>query len=178
LRRKARSLPVDLVMASPSNGGPWYARRNGTVRGPFTDEYLARYILLGRIRLKDELSQDRIVWRPVRDCQELFPDELRQLSSWEDYQRLVMARVALDERVSQRRTDQGSILNSSRRERRKLSDRRRFDSDAEFLKYHLMGELPGSAHESHRRQSQPLRNFLLATLLATLVFAFFSIYTR
>ena len=90
-------------MVNSNNGNRWYARRNGTVRGPFTDENITRYILLGRIRLKDELSQDRIRWRSVGDYPGLFPEELLQLSSWEDYQTLVVARMKVDERLEERR---------------------------------------------------------------------------
>jgi hypothetical protein len=162
-------------MALPDHGIQWYARRNGTVRGPFTDEHIARYILLGRIRLNDELSRDRVRWQPTRDYPELFPEELLQLSSWEDYQKLVVARMRVDERTCQRREMREENPRPALEERRKLADRRQKDSEAEFFKYHLMDDRPRSPHN---RQSQPLRIFLLATLLVTLVFAYFSISTR
>jgi hypothetical protein len=165
-------------MALPDHGIQWYARRNGTVRGPFTDEHIARYILLGRIRLNDELSRDRVGWRPAWDYPELFPKELLQLSSWEDYQKLVVARMKVDERLSQRRGKREKNPQPAREERRKLSDRRHNDSDAEFFKYHLMDDLPRNPHGPNNRQIQPLRAFLLATLLVTLVIAYFSISTR
>jgi hypothetical protein len=165
-------------MALSEHGGQWYARRNGTVRGPFTDECIARYILLGRIRLVDELSMDRVRWQPVRDYPELFPEELLQLSSWEDYQKLVVARMKIDERTCQRRGIQENHPQPARKERRKQSDRRQNDRDAEFFKYHLMDEMSLNQHGSNNRQGQPLRIFLLATLLVTLVFAYFSISIR
>ncbi len=165
-------------MSLPDHGSQWFARRNGTVRGPFTDERIERYILLGRIRLNDELSRDRVRWRPARDYPELFPRELLQLSSWEDYQKLVMARMTVDERVRQRRVKREKNPQPACEERRKLSDRRHNDSDAEFFKYHLMDDLPRNPHGPNNRQSQSLRIFLLATLLVTLVFAYFSISTR
>jgi hypothetical protein len=174
---KCQRLFVDPVMVPSNNSSMWYARRNGTVRGPFTDEYLARYILLGRIRLTDEISLDRIRWRLLRESPELFPEELRRLSSWEDYQRLVVARMKVDERVSERREDQGKIPRSSAKERREVSDRRRFDSDAEFFRYHLLDEIPCNPYEVNKRHGRSLRTFLLATLLVTLVFAFFRIST-
>jgi len=165
-------------MALSDHGSQWYARRNGTVRGPFTDERLARYILLGRIRLVDELSLDRVRWQPARDYPELFPEELLQLSSWEDYQKVVVARMKIDERVSQRRAMQENHPQPARQERRKQSDRRQNDRDAEFFKYHLMDDMSLNPRGSNSRQGQPLRIFLLATLLVTLVFAYFSISTR
>jgi hypothetical protein len=165
-------------MTFSDNDSQWYARRNGTVRGPFTDERIARYILLGRIRLKDELSPDRVRWQPARDYPELFPKELLQLSSWEDYQRLVVARMKVDERASQRRQMREKNPRPVREERRKQSDRRQNDSDAEFFKYHLMDDMSLNPHGPNSRQGQSLRTFLLATLLLTLVFAYFSISTR
>jgi len=165
-------------MALSDHGSQWYARRNGTVRGPFTDERIARYILLGRIRLVDELSLDRVRWQPARDYPELFPEELLQLSSWEDYQKVVVARMKIDERVSQRRAMQENYPQPARQERRKQSDRRQNDRDVEFFKYHLMDDMSLNPRGSNSRQGQPLRIFLLATLLVTLVFAYFSISTR
>ncbi len=165
-------------MGFSDHDSQWYARRNGTVRGPFTDERIARYILLGRIRLNDELSLDRIRWQPAREYPELFPKELLQLSSWEDYQKLVVARMKVDERTSQRRKMQEKSPQHAREERRKLSDRRQNDSDAEFFKYHLMDDMSLNPRGVQNRQGQSLRTFLLATLLLTLVFAYFSISTR
>jgi hypothetical protein len=165
-------------MVLPEHGSQWYARRNGTVRGPFTDERIARYILLGRIRLNDELSPDRIRWQPARDYPELFPKELLQLSSWEDYQKLVVARMKVDERIGQRRQMREKNPQPGRKERRKQSDRRQNGRDAEFIKYHLMNDMSLNPHGSNNRQGQPLRVFLLATLLVTLVLAYLSISTR
>jgi hypothetical protein len=171
--------PADTLMAPLEHGSQWYARRNGTVRGPFTNERIARYILLGRIRLVDELSPDRVRWQPVRDYPELFPEELLQLSSWEDYQKLVVARMKIDERISQRRGRQVNHAQSARKERREQSDRRQDDRSAEIFKYHLMNEMSlNNPHGTNNRHGQPLRIFLLATLLVTLVLAYFSISTR
>ena len=165
-------------MKIPDHDSQWYARRNGTVRGPFTDECIARYILLGRIRLNDELSPDRVRWQTARDYPELFPKELLQLSSWEDYQKLVVARMKVDERTGQRRQMREKNPQPAREERRKQPDRRQNDSDAEFFKYHFMDDISLNPQRPDSRQGQSLRTFLLATLLLTLVLAYFSISTR
>jgi hypothetical protein len=169
---------AETLMAFSDHDSLWYARRNGTVRGPFTDERIARYILLGRIRLNDELSLDRVRWQSVREYPELFPNELLQLSSWEDYQKLVVARMKVDERTSQRRQNRGNNPLPDREERRKQSDRRQNDCDAEFFKYHLIDDMSLNPRGVQNRQGQSLRTFLLATLLLTLVLAYFSISTR
>jgi hypothetical protein len=169
---------ADTLVAFSDHDSQWYARRNGIVRGPFTDERVARYILLGRIRLNDDLSQDRIRWQPAREYPELFPEELLQLSSWEDYQKLVVARVKVDERTGQRRQMREENPRPDREERRKQSDRRQIDVDAGFFEYLLIDEMSLNPRGAPNRQGQSLRTFLLATLLLTLVFAYFSISTR
>ena len=81
----------------------WYTRRGGVIRGPFGSDEITRYLILGRIRMDDELSQDRFTWATANRCTELLPDELQKLSSWDDYQQLVIGRMQVDERKGERR---------------------------------------------------------------------------
>jgi hypothetical protein len=150
----------------------WYARRDGAVRGPFLDEYVERYILLGRIRLNDELSLDRKSWQPVMNFPELFPEELRGLSNWEDYRELVMARIRYDERVSERRRNDRML--PGEKDRRRLADRRVAGNTAGFFRHLLLHVIPSSLHGNSVPAVQRLRVFLLAALLACLVAAYFS----
>jgi hypothetical protein len=163
-------------MKPTSDNSLWYAMRDGRVRGPFNADYITRYILLGRIRLNDRISQDRLRWYPVTDFPELLPEELSGLSSWDDYQQLVVARISVDERIAVRRKRQVPV-ETLQQERRRLPDRRRIDGDVEFFRYHLMDRVSGSSGSLGNRESPVLRVFLLATLLATLVVAYFSIST-
>jgi hypothetical protein len=169
-------MPERVVMAPISDNSQWYAMRDGRVRGPFNADYVTRYILLGRIRLNDRLSQDQRKWYPVTDLPELLPEELSGLSSWDDYQQLVIARIRVDERVASRRK-QNVPGKELPQERRSLPDRRRVDGDAEFFRYHLMDRMSGSSGRPGNRESPVLRLFLLVTLLATLLVAYFSIST-
>jgi len=153
-------------MALPPDESLWYARRSGTVRGPFTEEYLARYILLGRIRLYDELSLDRVSWRPAREYPGLFPRELVQPSGREEYRQLAMARMSVDERTGQRRAAHSTSARPARTERRVSADRRGAD---------VFGNDPRTSDFPHGLNSgphQPLRTVMLAMLLMTLVFAY------
>ena len=150
----------------------WYARRDGAVRGPFLDEYVGRYILLGRIRLNDELSQDRKTWQPVTNFPDLFPEELSGLSSWDDYHKIVMARIKYDERVSDRRRNNG--MQPPGEDRRKLPDRRRAGSNAEFFRGLLQHNISISRQRNAGYTRQSLREFLLAALLACLMVAYLS----
>ena len=154
-------------MDSSSANRQWYVRREGTIRGPFSGEYVGRYILLGRIRLNDDLSQDSRSWQPVTDFPQLFPEELSRFSSWDDYHNLVLARIKYDERVTDRRRNHGMV--SPRGDRRKLPDRRRADSNADFFRSLLLNKFPGSQHRDTGHAHQSLRVFLLAALFACLV---------
>lgn len=161
-------------MKSPRNAErlAWYTRRDGKVRGPYSTSHVTRYVLLGRIRLTDELSDDRHSWRPLAECSECLPDAFIGLAGPEDYQRLVMARISVEERRSQRRQDDGNpVPPHGMIERRSGFGRRQADNNTGPPASSLMDneDAPGK-----RRRSSPLRAYLLATLLVTLVAAWFS----
>lgn len=162
-------------MAQASKTVGWYTRRDGRVRGPFSDGHIAQHILLGRIRLSDELSRDRTGWQPVSALPELIPEELSGMSGWDDYQRLVMARIRLDERVRERRQTNSRGQPPSGVERRRQPDRRCVDGNVEFFKYQLMGGMGTKPGDSHTPQPRSLRVFLLTALLAMLVVAWFGV---
>jgi hypothetical protein len=150
----------------------WYTRRDGKVRGPYSTSHVTRYILLGRIRLTDELSDDRDSWRPLAECSECLPDAFIRLPGPDDYQRLVIARILVEERRSQRRQDDSNpVPPAGMIERRSGFGRRQADNNTESPASHLMenGDAPGK-----QRRSSPLRAYLLTTLLVTLIVAGFS----
>lgn len=146
----------------------WYTRRDGVIRGPFNADEITRYLILGRIRMDDELSQDRSTWATANRCTELLPDELQKLSSWDDYQQLVIARMQVDERKGERRCRQCSNQSGCHRERRSHADRRGRDNDRLVSQY-LFGR-PDSSR-THTTPGNNLRPLLLTMLLATMVFA-------
>lgn len=139
----------------------WYSRREGVTRGPFSAEEITRYLLLGRIRLADELSTDRTVWSPASSFSEMLPPEVTSLESWDDYQKLVEARLQVDERKSERRCQQCPNSDSCRPERRQGGDRRQND-DAGLVQHYLY---------NNNNQLSSTRPLLLTLLLATVMFA-------
>ncbi|MEZ5540495.1 MAG: hypothetical protein R3F42_00420 [Pseudomonadota bacterium] len=148
--------------------GSWYTRREGVVRGPFASAAITRYILLGRIRLDDELSRDRRSWSPASTLTGLLPHALLDLGSWEDYQRYIEARMQVDERRSERRRDTCPHCRQAHRERRMPYDRRRGElllTPAHFPPAGRDAPAPGPAPTPRRR------TLLLTVLLAMLVFA-------
>jgi len=89
----------------------WYVRRDKALKGPFPAGLISRYILLERIRMDDELSQDRETWVTVSEVPELIPDVLKADPGDEEAQRrLDAARRWADERrgPDQRAWDAGA----------------------------------------------------------------------
>lgn len=102
----------------------WYTRRGDQVNGPFPAGLISRYILLGRIRLDDELSTDRETWRPVSEVGELIPDVLEaDANDSRAQERLKAARRWADERLKDRRGERGEGP-PAEGSRRRASDRR------------------------------------------------------
>lgn len=155
-------------MSEPNPPMQWYTRRGGVIRGPFNEDEISRHFLLGRLCQDDELSQDRVDWSLANDCTELLPSELQKLSSWDDYQQLVIARMQVDERKSERRCQQCGNQSSCHPERRTDKDRRGKENDRLVSQY-----LFGHTASSHGRSSgqNKLRPLLLTLLLITMAFA-------
>lgn len=146
----------------------WYTRRSGVIRGPFGSDEITRYLILGRIRMNDELSEDRLTWVALNDCADLLPGELQNLSSWDDYQQLVIARMKVDERRGERRCQQCTKPSGCTRERRTHADRRGKDNDR-LVGLYLFGRPISSG--IHATSGKSIRPLLLTMLLAAIVFA-------
>lgn len=144
----------------------WYTRRGGVVRGPFSMDEVTRHIILGRICMDDELSQDRMIWTAASCCTNLLPAELRNLSSWDDYQQLVVARMQVDERKGERRCKQCSNHSCCHPERRSAVERRGQDSDR-LVRQYLFGRPRASGMPAPRHSK--LHPLLLTLLITGLV---------
>ncbi len=143
-------------------GDEWYARRDGVIRGPFTVLLVSRYILLGRIRLDDELSEDRVSWQPAKSVAELLPDEVRTLSSWADYQQLVVSRLQVDERRHERRKSRPGINDQPNDERRSGQDRRTQDGAHTIARLAYGDDQGGSGKKRLHRTGALVATLLLA----------------
>jgi len=143
-------------------------RRQGAVRGPYSAQHITRYILLGRIRLQDELSTDRKTWRLVNSYTEILPPEFADLSNWDNYQQLVVSRMLVDERKRQRRAAQANPAAIPVPDRRQGQDRRR-NNDSEFVTRNLF--VRDFSYLASTSQTRRLRTLLLILLLATLLYA-------
>lgn len=107
------------VAGSPNTR--WFIRRDSRVKGPFPAAQVTRYVLLGRLRETDELSQDQISWRPLSQLPELVP---RVAAEGADEGTLARLRRREDERSGlDRRAGEGPVP-AGRAERRARRDRR------------------------------------------------------
>ncbi len=83
----------------PQQRALWYTRRGVSIRGPFPEELVRRYVLLGRLGKGDEVSRDRTLWEPLSAHAELIPElVLEARTSDEARERLMAAQLREDER--------------------------------------------------------------------------------
>ena len=159
-------------MSAEKSDKRWYTRRDGVMRGPFTTENISRYILLGRIRLDDEVSQDRETWIVTGHIDSLLPAELTSQSCWDDYQKLVTAHMKVDERKADRRTVKRRNYLDRHAEKRVRGDRRsRVDNT--LLCQHLLDN-PVSSDEKRPVSGYKRPVLLFVVLLLTMMFAWLS----
>lgn len=85
-------------MSDPSADIRWYVRRGSRILGPYSIEDLERYILLGRVRLSDQLSPDGNTWVRLSDRPDWLPAAMRDLDTPEGRARFEVARQSVDER--------------------------------------------------------------------------------
>ncbi|TNF38777.1 MAG: pentapeptide repeat-containing protein [Gammaproteobacteria bacterium] len=99
--------------------GRWYIRRGEHVRGPFPNQLISRYLILGRIDLDTEVSSDQEHWAPVKDFRALVPDVVLNAGTPEGARALMLARIREDERSAresapeehdERRVDEDKVM--------------------------------------------------------------------
>ncbi len=102
----------------------WYTRRNGTVTGPFSNAVVSNNLLVGRLSLHDEVSEDQKSWQLVLNIPEFNsapPEELVRVK------RNLDERDGFDRRESQE-PPPAEILQKRKQERRSSED----ESDIEY----------------------------------------------
>lgn len=110
-------------------GGRWYTRRNGKISGPFVAGLVSRNILLGRLGLEDEVSNDKEIWLRVSKVPELIPEVMK--GDQDDpfvRERLLAAQRWADERLQ---TDRRLNEDPSKAHKwnRRAGDRRDYELD-------------------------------------------------
>lgn len=93
----------------------WYVRKGGQTNGPFPPGKIAREILLGRLRKKDEVSTDREHWQHPSAVPQLVPEIMKHTDTEQGRQQLTLARLREDERLHERRGPAYAPVASNRR---------------------------------------------------------------
>lgn len=104
----------------------WFVRREGQVTGPFLTAQISRNILLGRLNCDDEVSVDEVNWQKIIKHPELIPDVMLQKPV--DQEKLEIAKIQVDERISEKRRQKQGLHQKMVEERRKTRERRGTES--------------------------------------------------
>lgn len=142
----------------------WYTRREGTVTGPFPVKQIKRHILLGRIVDSDELSTDKVTWKPLSELPELVPTVMKNTDTPEEKEALLKAKMAEDERKGERRNNNVKLFVP--RKNRRGKDRRQ-PEPAVVLEYR---KYKSTTHNKEKRQN--LSEIIVAGFAAGLVLVF------
>ncbi len=103
----------------------WYTRRASVTRGPYPENQISHYILLGRIGDKDELRPENGHWQLLSAYPDLIPEVMKLPSNDANRQKLLIARMHEDERQPGDRRERGLRPSDEVLERRGSSERRR-----------------------------------------------------
>lgn len=80
------------------NKSRWYIKKDDQVFGPYPNQLISRYLILGRLTLDSEISQDQKNWVTVDHYKSLVPELVLNASTPEGAKALMMARIREDER--------------------------------------------------------------------------------
>jgi hypothetical protein len=54
--------------------GQWYIRKDGEITGPFNGSVIMNHLIVGRLKMQDEVSADKQHWLPLSQQTALHPD--------------------------------------------------------------------------------------------------------
>lgn len=142
------------------NQGRWYIKKDEQVFGPYPNQLISRYLILGRMTLESEISQDQKNWASVEHYKSLVPEVVLNAHTPEGKKALMLARRREDER-------------SARSEDESADSERRMDED-QVVKLHR--QLRDDILNQYRNQpGVNRRNVVLLVVVAiSLIAAFIS----
>ncbi len=129
-----------------------YTRNGNEVKGPFTVGMVQRFVLIGRLRQDDEVSNDKTSWTRVKNTPAVIPEEMRNNHNEEDQQRLLQARLREDERLKDRRRSELDEFQG----RRSKVDRRQHE-DMNIRAHREMKSKVQGNYDSTRKNIMPVR---------------------
>lgn len=143
------------------NKGRWYIRSKEQIKGPFPNQLISSYLILGRITLETEVSQDEINWAPVSNYKAMVPEVVLNAHTPEGARALMMARVREDER---RAKAQGSV-----------EEERRLEDENQLIKLHrqLRDDVLARYNQTSGKKN---RNIAMVVLMVVLFVALIVFY--
>lgn len=109
----------------------WFVRRNGARKGPFPSGTLRRFVLMGRLRMEDQVSRDGKQWLPVAEVPEVLSPQVREALASGTLDELLQDRLREDERDGRERRKHEA---SEAQLRRRQGERR--DEEDELVQRH------------------------------------------
>lgn len=126
----------------------WYTRRASAERGPYPENQISRYILLGRIGDKDDLRPENGHWQPLSAYPDLIPEVMKLPLNDENRQKLLIARMREDERQPGDRREREPQPSDEILEHRRGGERRRSEPEEVLrhrsLRYQVSHEAPAT----------------------------------
>lgn len=93
----------------------WYLRDHGVVSGPFPSSIIINHLILGRLCLQDEISNNKVTWQRIIEFDELHP-KLEDEKNKDRLKRHLDERTGLDRRqVNEETTEKGQARKQDRR---------------------------------------------------------------
>lgn len=141
-----------------SNKGRWYIKQENSIHGPFPNQLIGRYLILGRITLDTPVSQDKQNWSAVSNYPAMVPDVVKEAGSAEGDRSLMLARIREDERSSRSGGEA------------ELEDRRDEEEDVVQLHRQLRDDL------LFKTRSEPRQRLIMISILALFIFTLLVVY--
>lgn len=76
----------------------WFVLRNSRVQGPYSNNEVQRYLLLGRISSVDRFSTDGHSWHSLASFPELIPEPLASIDTDDGWEAYLKVKNQVDER--------------------------------------------------------------------------------
>lgn len=127
----------------------WYVRRNQKVAGPYPSGTIRRFVLLGRLRVSDEVSRDGQSWQTVQATSEVMPPAIRGKTGPELEEYLRLGRLREDERSGR---DRRALQDTTPWREQRQQERRQTEPEEVVLHRIALNERLNQRTDSERRQ--------------------------
>jgi hypothetical protein len=142
----------------------WYVRRGDTVQGPFPCGTVRRFVLLGRVRMTDDVSTDQESWKLVSLVPDVIPPGVRKAAKEGTLEELIPDQLREDERTGkERRSDKDNLKFQERRKGERRQD------EPEFLQKHRKAREQLQQLQEEKQKKRPYIGIIFSVLLIVLL---------